>query len=239
MCLCLSPSRYQFDPRDSPRVASMSEKTVYGRYQPTSHYQLGGRPKRHHTRERDVYGGYDSGYESIRRRESSTPPPVLVQTMPLGRIDAPPRSNTAGRRISVTRGGSGEMGYNQPKILSDGALGPIVHQGHSAAGHQMPHHTRHPPHIHSMGPRASTPRLFSITAVRQPRRYASYRDDRGGMFQDDRGYRPPSPSSSASDDSWGSERRFFPGDRMRSGGYSSNSSTTESFYISPSLRRFS
>ncbi|RPA95112.1 hypothetical protein L873DRAFT_1699126 [Choiromyces venosus 120613-1] len=261
MCFC-GPEEYPYEERSVPRVVSMSEKSSspYSRYaQPTSphrsHYTLssgGGRSaKRQSVRmtEHDPYS-YDSGYESVGaslRGESFTPPPVLIQTMPMGCIDAPNRPSTVapggGRRPFGAR--SGEMGYNQPRILRDGGLGPIVHQGHSASGFQIPHHTGHPAHVHSSGPRASIPRQFSISANPErgrPGRYVGYRaDERNGGsgwhngrddYRDERG-------SSSSEDSWASERRLFPSSADKRASYAAPSSTTESFYISPSLRRFS
>ncbi|PUU74239.1 hypothetical protein B9Z19DRAFT_1068361 [Tuber borchii] len=260
MCFC-GPEEYPYEERSVPRVVSMSEKSSsYGRYaQPSSphrsHYTLGsGRPaKRQSVRmtEHDPYS-YDSGYESVGaslRRESYTPPPVLIQTMPMGCINTPNRSSSVapggGRRPFGAR--SGEMGYNQPRILPDGGLGPVVHQGHSASGYQISHHTGHQAHVHSSGPRASIPRQFSISANPErgrPGRYVGYRDERDS-WREDRGYISSRDDyrddrgSSSSEDSWASERRLFPSSADKRASYAAPSSTTESFYISPSLRRFS
>ncbi|CAZ85493.1 unnamed protein product [Tuber melanosporum] len=254
MCFC-GPEEYPYEERSVPRVVSMSEKSSssYGRYaQPSSHYTLSsGRPsKRQSVRiaEHDPHP-YDSGYESVGaslRRESFTPPPVLIQTRPMGCIDTPNRPSSVapggGRRPFGAR--SGEMGYNQPRILFDGGLGPIVHQGHSAAGFQIPHHTGHPAHMHSSGPRASIPRQFSISANPQrgrSGRYVGYRDERNG-WREERGYSRDDyrddRGSSSSEDSWASDRRLFPGSPDKRSSYAAPSST-ESFYTSPSLRRFS
>ncbi|CUS08508.1 unnamed protein product [Tuber aestivum] len=257
MCFC-GPEEYPYEERSVPRVVSMSEKSSssYGRYAQTSsphhsHYTLGsGRPaKRQSVRIAECEPHpYDSGYESVGaslRRESYTPPPTLIQTSRMGCIDPPNRSSSVapggGRRSFGAR--SGEMGYNQPRILSNGSLGSMGHLGHPASRLQIPHDTGHPAHMHSSGPRASIPRQFRISANPgrgRPGSYVGYRDERNSWredsgyssrddYRDDRG-------SSSSGDSWASDGWLFPGGGDKRASYAAPSSTTESFYIPPSLK---
>lgn len=233
MCICSEPLEYE--PRSGTRAVPIIEKSYDRHAHP--HYASSGRPNRslHHMSEVDSYprsNGYGTMRSSLRR--SKTPPPVLIQSTPMGRVEGPLRSGTTtGGRFGRNGAGggspgarSGEMGFNQPMVLQDG-LGPVIHQGHSSH-YQTSHHTGHPPHFHTSGPRSASPRRYSInTSSDRERangsRYIGYREG-------------PGSSSSMSDDSWGSERRLFTHDVR--GGYGARSSA-EKFYHSPSTRRFS
>lgn len=236
MCLCSQPLEYEYETRGSARTVPVLEKS-YDRHAHPS-YASTGRAKRPviHMSGADSYAR-DGGYGTMRpptslRRDTRTPPPVLIQSTPMGRTEAPQGQNTAsGRRFgrvgsldstnSSVR--SGEMGFNQPMVLQDG-LGPVIHQGHSAH-YQTSHHTGHPPHIHTNGPRSAIPRRYSINT----------NNDRGRVGSRYIGYREGSGSSSG-EESWGSERRLFTKDVR--GSYGGRSSA-ESFYHSSPSRRFS
>lgn len=239
MCLCSQPLEYEYETRGSARTVPVLEKS-YDRHAHPS-YASAGRSKRPviHMSGADSYAR-DSGYGAMRpptslRRDSRTPPPVLIQSTPMGRTEGPQGQNTAARRFgrvgslestnSSVR--SGEMGFNQPMVLQDG-LGPVIHQGNSAH-YQTSHHTGHPPHVHINGPRSSIPRRYSINT--------NASNDRGRVGSRYIGYREGSGGSSSGEESWGSERRLFTKD-VRGGSYGGRSSA-ESFYHSPPSRRFS
>lgn len=238
MCLCSQPLEYEYETRGSARTVPVLEKS-YDRHAHPS-YASAGRQKRPviHMSGADSYAR-DSGYGAMRsptslRRESRTPPPVLIQSAPMGRAEALQGPNSAtGRRFSRVGSlesanssvRSGEMGFNQPMVLQDG-LGPVIHQGHSAH-YQTSHHTGHPPHVHTNGSRSAAPRRYSINTS----------NDRGrGVSSRYIGYREGSGGSSSGDESWGSERRLFTNDIR--GSYGGRSSA-ESFYHPSPNRRFS
>lgn len=234
MCLCSQPLEYEYETRGSARTVPILEKSYDRHAHP--HYASASRQKRPiiHMSEADSYAR-DSGYGTMRsptslRRDTRTPPPVLIQSTPMGRAEVPRRSSLAGAgrfgRVGGIESGnssvrSGEMGFNQPMVVQDGR-GPIIHQGH----YQTSHNTGHPPHIHTNGPRSAIPRRYSINS----------NNDRGRIGSRYIGYRDGSGGSSSGDESWGSERRLFTKDVR--GGYGGRSST-ESFYHSPPIRRFS
>lgn len=236
MCLYPQPLEYEYEARGGARTVPVLEKSYDRHAHP--HYTSASRSKRSaiHMSEVDSYtreGGYGAmHFPTSLRRDSRTPPPILIQSTPMGRVEVPRGSSIAAGRHFGWAGGmengspgirSGEMGFNQPMVLQDGR-GPIIHQGNSAQ-YQTSHHTGHPPHIHTSGPRSAIPRRYSVSSTngrgRTGSRYTGYRDGSGG---------------SSSDESWGSERRSFTNDMRRS--YSGRSST-ESFYHSPPIRRFS
>ncbi|KAH8152537.1 uncharacterized protein LAJ45_03377 [Morchella importuna] len=196
MCTCSQPLDYDY--HRTTRTLPIIEKSYDRHSHP--HYSTAPRTTRYHASP-DTYRGataYTSTSTRIplsSRRRSTTPPPVLIQSTPMGRSELSPRLSPGGRYSRSSRSSldsptssirSGEMGFNQPMVLQADGLGPVIHQGVPSSHYQAAHNTGYAPHVHAGGVRAAAgQRRYTVNPGGDRSSYIGYRSDQGSVGSDD------------------------------------------------------
>ncbi|KAH0610546.1 uncharacterized protein H6S33_012073 [Morchella sextelata] len=228
MCTCSQSVDYDY--HRTTRTLPIIEKSYDRHSHP--HYSTAARTTRYHASP-DAYRGaaaYTSTSTRIplsSRRRSTTPPPVLIQSTPMGRSELSPRLSPGGRysRSSLDSPTSsirsGEMGFNQPMVLQADGLGPVIHQGGPPSHYQAAHKTGYAPHVHAGGVRAAGQRRYTVNpgGERVRSSYIGYRSDQG-----------------SSDDGYASGGRLYTNEVRRSYG---GRREGEGVYSSTPVRRYS